>query len=236
MQQYRAISFDVGYTLVEPREEAQLVVQRFVATLGIAPTHEQLIAAYERAEKLYRHNYNQPLNDTWASDARIREFFEGYYVQLLGDLGIPDTERSHARTIIEHYLEPSNWRVYPGVYETLQELRRRGFRIGIASDWGTDLRRLLVELDFLPLLDWAVISGGVGHAKPSPAFYNMVVRRSGMPADLVLHVGDNYRADVLGARTAGMDAVLIDWSCRPLPRLDVPVLSSLTELLDLLPQ
>ena len=232
---YQAVSFDVGYTLLGPVEEAQVVVRRFLAGHALDPSSEALAHAYERAETTFFRMYQQPLNDIWASDAGIRDFFEGYYVQLLGDLGLPDPDRSHARTIIAHYLEPQNWRVYPGVWETLAELRRRGYRVGIASDWGTDLRHILRTHGFTAHLDWAVISGGIGHAKPSPAFYNLVVKRAAVPAHRIVHIGDNYRADVLGARTAGMDGMLIDWTGRVTAPLDVPVLHSLAQLLELLP-
>jgi FMN phosphatase YigB (HAD superfamily) len=105
--------------------------------------------------------------------------------------------------------------------------------LGAASDWGTNLLRILHALQLSRYLEWVVISGAVGAAKPSPHFYELMVRRSGVPASHILHVGDSYYADVQGARTVGVDAVLID-RARRWPRLDVPVVSSLKELPDLL--
>ncbi len=231
---YRAISLDVGYTLLAPVHEANHVVRQLLDTLGVHPTDAALTAAYEHAEVLFHHRYNQPLNDTWGSDAGISGFFEEYYALLLGHLGIGDDDHRHARAIIGHYLEPSNWQLYPGVRATLEALRARGLRVGIASDWGTDLRAILRAHGLVPLLDWAVISGGIGSAKPAPAFYRQVVARAEVPAATILHIGDNYRADVLGARTVGMAGALIDWTGKPHPPLDVPVLHSLPELLALL--
>ncbi|MBA3947462.1 MAG: HAD-IA family hydrolase [Herpetosiphonaceae bacterium] len=233
MPQYRALSFDVGYTLIGPVAEAKEVVAGFLASRGLHPTAAEVATAYVRAEELYQRHYHQPLNDTWSSDQGIHTFFTEYYGQLLGELGLPDPDGIHAAAIIEHYLEPTNWHLYPGVHPTLIELRRRGFRIGVASDWGTGLWRILQTLGLTQLFDWTVVSGGIGFAKPSAAFYGLVVKRAGVPAHTILHVGDTYRADILGARTVGMDGVLIDWQGRSWPRLDVPVLASLSELLDL---
>jgi len=42
-------------------------------------------------------------------------------------------------------------------------------------------------------------------------------------------VGDSYAADILGARAAGMDAVLLDRQGHH-PAADVPVIRALTEL------
>ncbi|GAC1642302.1 MAG: hypothetical protein NVS4B8_11390 [Herpetosiphon sp.] len=234
MAPYRAISFDAGYTLLSPVEEAHLVVERMLAQRGIVPTPQAIAAAYDRAEALYHHQYHQPLNETWASDASIHGFFQKYYVQFLADLGVDDAEGAQARAIIAHYNQSQNWRLYPGVIETLQELRARGFRIGIASDWGSDLRHILLGHGITPLLDWAVISGSVGCAKPSPTFYNEVVRRAGVPPSEIVHVGDSYRGDILGARTVGIDGILIDWTGRPMPRLDVAVIPNIQTLLPLL--
>jgi putative hydrolase of the HAD superfamily len=48
----------------------------------------------------------------------------------------------------------------------------------------------------------------------------------------MVHVGDSYYADVRGARTAGMDSIMIDWRRQPLPRLDVQVIHDIRELLE----
>lgn len=231
---YAAISFDVGYTLIQPYHEAPDIVAGLLAEIGIAPEQAALQAAHRRAEKLFLEDYLRPLGDTWEADERILRLYRRYYTQLLGDLGLADPDPRYADEIIRRYLDAVNWRLYPAVLETLGTLREQGYKLGIASDWGAGLPRILHSLGIAPYLDWALVSGLIGAAKPSPQFYRLVVQRAGVPADRVLHVGDSYYADVRGARTVGMDALVINWQRRPFPPLDVPIIHTIAELPGLL--
>jgi putative hydrolase of the HAD superfamily len=229
-RRYDAVSFDVGFTLIDSRKDARQVVAELLAEMGLTPDDESLAAAYHRAELLFLEDYFRPLGDTWEADERILHFYRRYYRQLLGDLGVEHPDDRYAHVIIERYLDPDNWDLYPGVLDALADLQGRGYRMGVASDWGSGLTRILHSLGLSRYLDWAVVSGAIGHAKPSPQFYGLVVRRAGVPASRIVHVGDSYYADVRGARTVAMDAVLIDWKRRGWPRLDVPVIHDLREL------
>lgn len=233
-RRYDAISFDAGYTLIDSRKEAPVIVAELLTELGLTADDTSLQAAYHRAERLFLEDYFRPLNDTWEDDERILRFYRRYYRQLLGDLGVEHPDDRYAQLIIERYLDPSNWRTFPTVLETLAALHERGYRMGIASDWGSNLTRILRALDLTRYLDWAVISGAIGAAKPSSQFYALVVKRANAPASRIVHIGDSYYADVRGARTVGMDAILIDWRRRGWPRLDVPVIHDLAELIALL--
>lgn len=233
-RRYAALSFDVGYTLIEPLHEADAIVRGLLDELGLQPDPDALQRAYDRAERLFLEDYFRPLGDTWEADERILGFYRRYYRQLLNDLGVEQPDERHAHVIIERYLGPENWRTYPGVLPTLKTLHDQGYKLGIASDWGSGLTRMLHKLGLGRYLDWALVSGAIGYAKPSPQFYRLVVQRAGVAADQIVHIGDSYYADVLGARTVGMDAIMIDWRRRAWPKLDVPLIHDLNELPELL--
>jgi putative hydrolase of the HAD superfamily len=50
----------------------------------------------------------------------------------------------------------------------------------------------------------------LGYAKPDPRAYQHVCGALGLACEHVLHVGDHYNLDVLGARAAGLAAVHLD--------------------------
>lgn len=50
----------------------------------------------------------------------------------------------------------------------------------------------------------------LGVAKPDPAIFREVSRRSGLPAGDIVHVGDDPHKDVVAARVAGMEAVWVN--------------------------
>ena len=50
----------------------------------------------------------------------------------------------------------------------------------------------------------------VGYEKPDPRIFAAALERTGADPDRTLHIGDLYHADVVGARTAGIHALLLD--------------------------
>ncbi len=233
-QRYTAVSFDVGFTLIDSVHHAPAIVAQVLSEIGIVPEAKVLQAAYHRAEQLFLEDYFRPLNDTWEADERILRFYRGYYIRLLGDLGITQPDERFANEIIARYLDPANWRLYDNVLDTLAELHEQGYRLGIASDWGSGLTRILHQKGLSRYLDWALVSGTIGYAKPSPHFYSLVIQRAGVASSQIVHVGDSYYADVRGARTVGIDGIVLDWHRRQWPKLDVPLIHDITELPPLL--
>jgi putative hydrolase of the HAD superfamily len=115
-----------------------------------------------------------------------------------------------------------------------------GVRIGVVSDWGSNLRGILADLELDAYLDFVLPSGAVGVAKPNPAFFRLALEEAGVEPEDALMVGDSYRADVRGAWAAGMhaawlsrrDGFTITPAGEPEPT-DVHVIRGLDELPDL---
>ncbi|OKI42348.1 HAD family hydrolase [Micromonospora sp. CB01531] len=123
----------------------------------------------------------------------------------------------------------------------LAALRQRGIRTGLISDCTHELPAFLPQLAVAPLLDVRVFSVQVGCCKPDPTLYLAACRRLDLaPADC-LYVGDGGSQELTGAERAGMTAVRLaapDLAGHMVfnadRRWDGPVLTSLTEVLDLL--
>ena len=86
-----------------------------------------------------------------------------------------------------------------------------------------------------------MISSRVGYQKPQREIFEHGLELTGVERERALHVGDSYGADVQGARAAGIQPVLIDRRIGDASRVrderrdvDVPVISDLYELLDLI--
>jgi HAD superfamily hydrolase (TIGR01509 family) len=74
-----------------------------------------------------------------------------------------------------------------------------------------------------------VISGVVGHSKPHPEIFNIALRRAAVEPQETLHIGDLFEADVVGARSAGIEGILIDREGTQ-SEVDCPRMSSLAEV------
>jgi putative hydrolase of the HAD superfamily len=147
---------------------------------------------------------------------------------LHDELGIPELPLPDAR---EALLGSLSFRAFPDVAPALRELRERGLRLVVASNWDCSLREVLDSAGLLELVDDAVASAEAGAAKPDPAVFRAALTAAGCGPDEAVHVGDSEENDVAGARAAGVRAVLVrrgDGGGEGPP--DVPVIASLAEL------
>lgn len=127
------------------------------------------------------------------------------------------------------------------VADTLRELHRRGYLIGVITNGFSFLQDHKLGLSGLrPLVDLTVTSGNEGVDKPESEIFRRAAARLGVPCEACLFVGDHPINDVGGARAAGMAAVRIDYGFppdhpiydQPVPP-EIPEIRRLRELLDL---
>lgn len=142
---------------------------------------------------------------------------------------VPDRDALFA-DLFEHFARPAAWRYFDDVETALGELHRRGYRLGVASNFDRRLPLVLRGGPLEPLLEWTLASSQIGYRKPSRHFFAAVQRAAGAPAEAVLYVGDDPQGDVAAARAAGMPALQIDRDGSQSP---AGCLSDLRELLEL---
>jgi putative hydrolase of the HAD superfamily len=111
--------------------------------------------------------------------------------------------------LTEALLEALRFHAYPEVPATLRELRRRGVRLVVVSNWDVSLQERLAETGLAPLLDGAVASAEIGSAKPDGAIFARGLEIAGAAPGEAWHAGDSPEADVEGARAAGLTPVLV---------------------------
>jgi putative hydrolase of the HAD superfamily len=99
---------------------------------------------------------------------------------------------------------------YPDAAPALRELRARGLKLVVASNWDCSLPQVLSDAGLLELVDGVVASADVGADKPAAAVFKGALELAGCDASQAVHVGDSPSNDVAGARAAGLRAVLID--------------------------
>jgi putative hydrolase of the HAD superfamily len=106
-------------------------------------------------------------------------------------------------------LEALEFRPFPDAAPTLSDLRARGTRLVVVSNWDCSLPEWLDRTGLGHMVDAAVSSAVVGHAKPSPEIFGAGLEAIGAEPEEALHVGDSVDGDVAGARAAGLRAVLL---------------------------
>jgi putative hydrolase of the HAD superfamily len=104
--------------------------------------------------------------------------------------------------------------------EALARLQAAGIRLGVVSNSDGRVEQALEAAGLRQYFDVVIDSALVGVEKPDPRIFQAALDRLGVEPDQALYVGDLYQVDVVGARAAGIDAILLgqgheaDANCR----------------------
>lgn len=216
-----AVSFDVGGTLIEPRPSVGHIYAEVAARHGFRGIDPGTLN--QRFRDAWRHkvdfDYSQ---DSWFTLVR----------QTFGDRN-RELPAEFFPAVYHRFTEPDVWHVFPDVIPTLDTLATHGIKLAIVSNWDTRLRPLLTNLRLHSFFDAILISCEAKFAKPSPVIFELLERRLALPLHRMLHVGDHPEEDVAGARSAGLQARLIQRDATPVPGESLASLIEIPALLGL---
>ena len=149
-----------------------------------------------------------------------RDGFHFYLSTILSHLppvtaGGQETVESLAGALVPVLRTPGEsnrlWRwLIPGVVDGLDAFKAMGLQLVVVSNSDGTVEQGLIEAGLRPYFDVVVDSTLVGFAKPDPRIFQHALTASGADPSHVLHVGDMYHADVVGACQAGLHALLLD--------------------------
>ena len=231
---YRLVCLDAGFTVLSPVRPLSEALRGVLVDHGHLVGDEELQQARDVADRWFSDDYDGQSNNTWADDERIDATWRRYHGVMLAELGLPELHDRVIDKILATQYAPDSWELYPDVWPTVGELRSAGLRLGIVSDWGSNLLPIIERLGLATELDFVLASGAVGLSKREPALYRLAAARAGVEPGEALMVGDTISADVEGAEAAGMDGILLrrpEWrdGHRPAPP-GMRVIASLAEL------
>ena len=117
--------------------------------------------------------------------------------------------------------------------DTLAELKDAGFLLGMVSNRDKPFDEELKEMGLREFFQFTLAAGEVNSYKPDRAIFDEAVKRAGTSAFETMYVGDNYFADIVGSRRAGLRPVLYD-PTRLFPDAGCPVITAFDQLTALL--
>jgi putative hydrolase of the HAD superfamily len=136
-----------------------------------------------------------------------------FFNLVLTHVGVPLSEGTE-KAIAEMHEYQRVWNLWEHVpafvHPTLKALRAKGYRLVVVSNCNGTLHAAFERLGLTSLFDVIVDSAREGIEKPDPRLFELALRRAGATADQAVHVGDMYHIDVVGARAAGLSALLVD--------------------------
>jgi putative hydrolase of the HAD superfamily len=205
----RAVFFDVGETLVRPRQPYAELLKEVSHLLGIHPPAPLLMGLAARIYDRVTERTELMLPFTFPAAASQRFWYETYHDFFARFLSGADARRL-ALALLDVLSSPSGYVFFDETVETLTRLRDDGFRLGIISNWEAWLPTLLNETGIASFFEAVVVSGICGCEKPDPRIFTLALEEGRYRPEEVVYVGDRPAHDVAPARQAGITPILLD--------------------------
>src|SRR5260370_8064907 len=201
----KAIFFDAVGTLLHPDTPAVDVYievgRRFGSHLPPQAIRANFIAAFKCQDAL---DYAKGLI---TSEARETERWRSIVSEMLVD--VPDKSVPF-HELFTHFSHSTSWRCDPDSTTVLSELFRRGYLLGMASNFDSRLRSIVRGMPGLKPVSQIVISSEVGWRKPAIEFFYALCEAVKLPPEEICLVGDNWTNDYQGAKDAGLKPLFLD--------------------------
>ena len=121
----------------------------------------------------------------------------------------PDIHKA-VRDRIRKTFAVATYVLYDDVIPAVKSLNEQGYILGLVTNLREDINVHCRRLGLEPYLKFALTSEMVGFPKPDPHIFQAALTKAGIEASEAVFVGDQYRIDVVGARNAGIQPILID--------------------------
>jgi HAD superfamily hydrolase (TIGR01509 family) len=233
----KAIFYDLDGTLRhnQPTGRDFFVERALQLGLTITPANRLRSARWEHAY--------------WASSAELRAdlaqfkdehenrtFWHNYSERQLLALGCSTTCAKKFGPQIsdfmdEHYQPQDS--LFADVAPTLTRLRQQGYILAVVSNRHKAFEDYLLQKEILHHFHFALYAGQVDSWKPAPEIFLHAVQQANVQASQAIYVGDNYYADIIGARQAGLLPILFDPG-DIFPEADCPIIQTHSQIFNLI--
>lgn len=211
---YKVILFDLDGTLTDSGEGITRSVQYALEKIGKPEPERQKLNIFVGPPLL------EQFQEYAAIDKETAKKAVEYYRERYAPVGIYENE------------------LYPGILEMLEELKARGYRLGVASSKPENFVNTVLEhFHMTSYFDQIVGSKPDGGRTDKTAVIEEALLRMGLEKhkEQVIMVGDKEH-DVIGARKAGLDCIAVSYGYGTMEELEnahpLKIVNSTEELLD----
>jgi len=231
----KAVLFDLDGTLRHHLPTGGEVFVEYLRSLGMDISAEDKVRA-EHWEHLYFANSPeiQADNETFKND--LKAFWVNFTKRRLAVFGIDSMEVIELAPKVSDYMgefyKPEVY-VPEEVFTLLTSLKESGYVLGVVSNRDEPFLEELKNLKLDSYFYFTLAGGEVKSYKPDALIFERALEIAGTSAPETMYIGDNYFADVVGSRRAGLMPVLYD-PITLFPDADCAVIKSFAELPQLL--
>lgn len=229
------VLFDLDGTLRHNEPDANTALFDAAVALGAPDSTEN-----RRSASRWAHYY-------WAHSPEFHEdileypemeisFWNQYIFRKLKVFSCSEKQAQELAPAVREYMEqdyqPED--IIPSIVpEILRGLTTAGYRVGLVTNRSQPVADYLATVCLDQYFELVVAAGEIDIWKPDPGIFQFALKKIGIPPEHTVYIGDNYFADIVGARRANIHPILYDHS-QIFPDPDCQVIYGLAELFDLL--
>jgi len=210
MAERRVIFFDVGNTLLFPNRARMLA--------PIPSNRHPTLEQWQALERRTKAEFDQEMQ----SGRVDHSFWWIFHTYLVAELN--ESADGLVQELVRNTQNSANWdQILPGTREALDRIRHK-YRTAVISNADGKIENILSRSGIADCCESITDSGIVGYEKPRREIFEAALNAMNASPDESLYVGDVYSVDYLGARNAGMQAILFDvagaYRGKPEPRVE----------------
>ena len=205
---FKGIFFDAGNTLLSVYPSVGSIYADVARSFGLEITKEAIEHSFREmwsqtaplvSNEGHRLSYEKE-RDWWKY--LVREVFRDHLASM-------DFEQFFDH-LYRRFAEADCWRLYDDVRNVLDQLRERGLRLAIISNWDSRLPVLCDQLGIRSYFETLVVSAIVGYEKPHPNIFQIALEETGLSPQDVMYIGDDPFLDYQAARKVGIHSLHLD--------------------------
>ncbi|KAF5747947.1 haloacid dehalogenase-like hydrolase domain-containing protein 3-like [Tripterygium wilfordii] len=195
---HKALLVDAAGTLLVPSQPMAQIYKQIGEKYGVDYSEDEILNRYRWA-------YGQP----WGR-SRLRYVNDGRpFWQFIVSSSTGCSDSQYFEELYHYYTTNKAWHLCdPEAEKVFKSLRKAGVKLAVVSNFDTRLRTVLRALNCEHWFDAVAVSAEVAAEKPNPTIFLKACELLGVNPEDAVHVGDDRRNDIWGARDAGCDAWL----------------------------
>ncbi|KAJ0259401.1 Haloacid dehalogenase-like hydrolase [Hirschfeldia incana] len=195
---HKALLVDAVGTLLVPAQPTAQIYKNIGEKYGVEYSEAEILTRYRRA-------YQKPWGQShlrYVNDARP-------FWQYIVSASTGCSNAQYFEELYDYFTTEQAWKLCdPEAEKVFKAIKEAGVKVAIVSNFDTRLRPLLRALRCEDWFDAVAVSAEVEAEKPNPTIFLKACELLGVNPEDAVHVGDDRRNDLWGARDAGCDAWL----------------------------
>jgi putative hydrolase of the HAD superfamily len=235
MKRIKAVLFDLDGTLFHYLPTSGEVFLDYLRSAGFHISEADRVRAEHWVHFYFAHSPEIQEDDRTFGDDQ-KGFWVNFTRRRLIAFGIsPVKAADMAPEVSDHMSEiyKPKIQVTEDAHAILDLLKESGYVLGMVSNRESSFQEEMRNMKLDCYFQFFLAGGEVKSFKPEALIFEHALTLAGTRAQETMYIGDNYFADILGARRAGLTPVLYD-PTRLFPEADCAVIQSFAELPELL--